>query len=155
MFQRYWRVAVEGLGLSFGAGAAVFAVFALTGNSDWRAYLTIGEVARGLLSYGVVALLVGVAATVGAGLGVAAVDKGLAKPARSRALAVAGGAAGGILLLSSGLAVSESVRGNAASGGALAMLGVVLAIVAGLVAAGFAARAESLHTVRQQHPESH
>ena len=49
------------------------------------------------------------------------------------------------MLLSVGLAVSESLRGNASWGGALAMLGVVLAIVAGFVAAGLATRAERLN----------
>lgn len=145
MFQRYWRVAVEGLALSFGAGAAVFAILAMTGNPGWRAYLTFGEVVRGLISYGLVALTIAIAAIVGAWLVVAIADKRLSKPARTRVFAAASGAAGGVMLLSVGLAVSESLRGNASWGGALAMLGVVLAIVAGLVAAGLASRAEKLH----------
>lgn len=133
---------------SFGGGAAVFAILAMTGNPGWRADLTFGEVVRGLISYGCVALLVALAAIVGAWLVVASADRRLAKPARARVFAAASGAAGGVMLLSVGLAVSESLRGNAGSGGALAMLGVVLAIVAGFVAAGLATRAERLNDAR-------
>lgn len=136
MFQRYWRVAVIGLGLGFVLGAGLFGLLAATGNPDWRANLTIAEVARSVSFYGTCGVGVAAASVLGSWVSIWVVDRRLQKEPGTRIGAAAVGAIGATLVL--GAFVSGTVallQGTTSWTVLLVVITIVLALLSGIAAA--------------------
>lgn len=136
MFQRYWRVAVIGLGLGFVLGAGLFAMLAMTGNPDWRAHLTGEEGLRSVTFYGLCGVVVAAASSLGAWASIALTDRALQKGPGARIRAAAVGAAAATIVL--GLIVSVTI--SLADGSAgwmlfLVALSLLLAMLSAFAAA--------------------
>lgn len=144
MVKRYWRVAVTGPGIGFLLGAALFGILAVTGNPDWRNYLTVQEVLRSTFSFGGIGLLVASAAGIGSCLAVALIDRHLKKRSSTRVSLAAGGAAAGTMLLGLFVGVADAVQGSD-SWMVLIPLVFVLALAAAIAAASLVASAERQH----------
>ncbi len=141
--------------LGFLLGAAVFGVMAMGGNSQTRSGTTVESVARAVLGFGSVGLAVSLAALIGGIMMVACIDPHLAKTSGARTAWAALGAASGVLVLG---IVFATVQGRVGDNWASLIVSftVVLAIVAGIVAAFLVYRAERrserIRPARVEHP---
>ena len=144
MVERYWRIAVVGLGLGLFLGAALFGVLAVSGNSEWRRYLTAEEVLRSTGTFGGVGLLVALAATVGGWAAVALLDRRLEKRPRTRVSMAAAGAAAGTVVLGLLAGILDMAQGSGYWVG-LVFISLVLALAAATAAALLVSSAERHH----------
>ena len=156
MVHRYWRIALMAPVVGFLLGAVVFGVLYLGSSPRARTGLSLEAIARPVLSFGAVGLLVGTAALAGGFVLVGWLDRHLAKSSGARTLLAALGAACGVLVL--GTACATVLWAIGASGWAylLVMSTVVLAIAAGIAAAFLVHRAERrserARPARVEHP---
>lgn len=142
MVKRYWGVTVIGLGVGFFLGAALFGIMAVSGNPDWRGYLTVEDVLKSTASYGLIGLLVAAAACVGGWASVALFDRRLERRPSMRVSLAAGGAAAGTMLLGVLAEIAYSVQGSASWIALIVGIALVLAVVAAIAAAVLVSYAE-------------
>lgn len=142
MVKRYWRVAVIGLGVGFLLGAALFGITAVSGNPDWSGYLTVEDVLRSTVSYGLIGLLVAAAAVVGGWASVALFDRRFERRPSMRVSLAAVGAAAGTMLLGSPAGIVDSVQGSDSWLVVIVGITVVLAVMAATAAAVLVSYAE-------------
>lgn len=142
MVERYWRVSLIGLGVGFFLGAALFGIMAVSGNPDWRGYLTVEDVLRSTVSYGLIGLLVAAAAVFGGWASVALFDRRFERRPSMRVSLAAVGAAAGTMLLGSLAGIVDSVHGSASWMVVIVGIAFVLAVVAAITAAVLVSYAE-------------
>jgi Kef-type K+ transport system membrane component KefB len=134
--ERYWRIAVAALPVGFALGAGLFGLFTISGNPEWRAYLSAEEVLRSTGAYGAIGAIVALCSLAGGGAAIALLDRRLShRPAR-RILAASVGA--GVAVVAVGAAVS-AIDGREP---AFFYLGLLLAVPAGIAAAALVGVAE-------------
>ena len=155
MVHRYRRTALIAPVIGFLLGAVVFGVLS-TGGPLWTwSGATVASVARAAFGFGVVGLAVSLAALIGGIVVVACIDRQLTGSSSSRTLCAAFGAAGGVLVLG---IVFATVQGLTGENWAylIVCFTVVLAILAGIIAAILVHRAERLsertRPTRAEHP---
>lgn len=142
MVKRYWRVAVIGLGVGFLLSSALFGIMAVSGNPDWRGYLTVEDVLRSTVSYGLIGLLVAAAAVAGGWASVALFDRRFERRPSMRVSLAAVGAATGTMLLGAIAGIADSVQGSASWSVVIVGIALVLAVVAAIAAAVLVSYAE-------------
>ena len=143
MFQRYWRVALIGLGLGCLLGMVLYGLIAVGGNSTWPSYLTFDEVARSFAFYGFCGIVVAVVSEVGSWIAIWRFDRRLQKSPAVRIGAAAGGAALATLALGVVLAVVTTITSGTTAGAALPVT------IAAVLALGSAFAAAVLVSVRE------
>jgi hypothetical protein len=141
--RRYRLIAVLAVPLGFALGALLFGVMAISGNPDWRAHLTLSEVARSVGTYGLIGVTVSLCALAGGGVAVAVKDRRLQRQQNFRVLWAAIGATAGVLVLGVGTAILSSV-GTSSGGwsGFIVYVSLFLAVPAAISAATLVALAE-------------
>ena len=136
---RYRRIALQAPLVGFVAGAAAFGFVALTGNPDWRSYLTLADVVRWVLGYGLAGGAVGLVALLGGAAAVALADRRFQRAPNVR-VSWAGVGAGVAILL--GCTVAGIIQADHRWFALYLMVGVVLGVLAGIAAATMVNRAE-------------
>ena len=144
MIHRYWRILLVAPVIGFLLGAGVFGVIALGGNPYIRTGQSAGGVVAAILAYGAVGLVVSGAALIGGFVLVGCLDRHLTKSSGTRTALAALGAAGGVLTVG---IVLETV-GNSGWSYLLVIISLVVATVAGSVAAILVYRAERRERTR-------
>ncbi|WP_104199742.1 hypothetical protein [Cryobacterium sp. Y29] len=155
MIHRYWRILLVAPVIGFLLGAGVFGVIALGGNPFTRTGQSAGDVVRAILNYGAVGLVVSGAALIGGFVLVGCLDRHLTKSSGTRTALAALGAAGGVLILEIVLAIVPETVGNSGWSYLLVIISLVVASVAGSVAAilvHWAERRERTRPDRVAHP---
>jgi hypothetical protein len=136
---RYRRIALQAPLVGAVGGMAAFGFLTLTGNPDWRSYLTFADVVRWLLGYGAAGGVVALVALLGGGTAVALVDYRLQRAAIARVSWAGVGAGVAILIATTALGL---VSGESGWFGLYAVVGIVLGLVAAIAAATMVNRAE-------------
>ncbi|TFD58887.1 hypothetical protein E3T39_10990 [Cryobacterium suzukii] len=155
MIHRYWRIMLIAPVIGFLLGAGVFGVMAMGGNPHTRTGQTIGDVVPAILAYGALGLAVSIAALIGGFVLVGCLDRHLTKSSDTRTVLTALGAAGGVMIVGIVLAIVQETTGDDSWSYLLLLFSVVLAIVAGIVAAVlvcWAERRERTGPERVEHP---
>ena len=136
---RYRRIALQAPLVGFVVGAGSFGFLALTGNPDWRSYLTLVDVLRWVLGYGLAGSAFALVALLGGAAAVAIADRRLQRAPIVR-VSWAGVGAGVAILL--GCTVIGIVQTDRRWFAMYVIVGVVLGIIAGIAAATMVNRAE-------------
>lgn len=152
--RRYRLIVVLAVPLGFVLGALLFVVMAFTGNPDWRAHLTVSEIGRNVVMYGLIGLVVAVCAAAGGVIAVAMKDRQFRRQRSVRIRWAAIGAAAGVVLLGIGSEIIASLaRTSSGWGAAMIYLSFFLAIPAAIAAAALVAVAEN-RAARQLMPRT-
>lgn len=136
---RYRRIALQAPLVGFVVGAVAFGFLALTGSPDWRSYLTLIDVLRWVLGYGLAGSAFALVALLGGAAAVAVLDRRLQRAPIVR-VSWAGIGAGVAILL--GCTVVGIVQGDRGWLAMYVIVGVVLGIVAAIASAAMVNRAE-------------
>jgi 4-hydroxybenzoate polyprenyltransferase len=131
--RRYWRIAVFApvVGFLIAAAVAVVMTDAGSGETEFRFWFLV----RSMSNYGVVGLVIALAAVLGALSLLAMTDRRLTKSRGARTFRAALGATGGVVLLSVGIAAVLFATNDGLYAGITIGFGVVLGLPAGIVAA--------------------
>ena len=148
MIHRYWRILLVAPVIGFLLGAGVFGVIALGGNPYTRTGQSAGGVVRATLAYGAVGLVVSGAALIGGFVLVGCLDRHLTTSSGTRTVLAALGAAGGVLMVGIVLGIVLGTIGNGGGSYLLVIISLVVASVAGSVAAILVYRAERRERTR-------
>ncbi|TFD70597.1 hypothetical protein [Cryobacterium sp. Hb1] len=148
MIHRYWRILLVAPVIGFLLGAGVFGVIALGGNPYTRTGQSAGGVVSAILAYGAVGLVVSGAALIGGFVLVGCLDRHLTKSSGTRTVLAALGAAGGVLTMGIVLVIVSETMRNGGWSYLLVIISLVVATVAGSVAAILVYRAERRERTR-------
>lgn len=153
--RRYRLIVVLAVPLGFVLGALLFVVMAFTGNPDWRAHLTVSEIGRNVVMYGLIGLVVAVCAAAGGVIAVTMKDRQFRRQRSVRIRWAAIGAAAGVVLLGIGSEIIASLARTSSGWGAdmIYLMSFFLAVPAAIVAAALVAVAEN-RAARQLMPRT-
>ncbi|MFU8945144.1 hypothetical protein ACLRGF_00250 [Mycetocola zhadangensis] len=146
---RYRRIALQAPLVGFAVGAVGFGFLALTGNPDWRSYLTLADVLRWVLGYGLAGSAFALVSLLGGAAAVAVADRRLRHAPVVR-VSWAGVGAGVAVLL--GCTLVGIVQADLGWFGGYLLAGVILGIIAGIAAASMVNRAER-HALDEPRPK--